>query len=80
MLSTLRIMAFALRELTMNRLLERLRTALQELDLGISRSAYESDLVSNANKALRQVGSPPLKDLGDASSVLRAVNHLESEV
>ena len=73
-------MAFALRELTMNRLLERLRAALQELDLGISRSAYESDLVSNTNKALRQVGCPPLKDLGDASSVLRAVNQLESEV
>jgi len=64
----------------MNRLLDRLKSAIVSLDLGISSSSFNNDLIKSANKALREVGAPPLVDLGNASSLLRAVTQLESEV
>ena len=64
----------------MERILQRIEGAIQELDLGISPIRFRMDYLGVINKALREIGASQLKSLQDESGLLRAAIALEGAV
>ncbi len=64
----------------MNRIVNRIKKAIVQLDLGIPSSRYRTDFLGAVNSALRESGFPPLNDLQDRASLLRAAINLEGAV
>ena len=63
-----------------NLLMNRIRKAVADLDLGIPPSMFYADPLAATNRALRAVGSPSIDNIKEHSLVLRAVMTLEGSV
>jgi len=61
-----------------NRYLRRIETAIRLMDVGISNITIANDFLKAVNTALRSIGSPIIKDLGNKGQVVRAMNVLEA--
>jgi len=63
-----------------DRLLNRLYTAIVALDVGVSGQSVSLNMLRAANMALSRAGSPKLSSLDDVPAVRRAVAAIESAV
>ena len=64
----------------MNRLLRRISVAISAMDIGVSVTAMNRDLLGSVNTALRGVGGAQLPNLEEEGALLRAAIVLESAV
>jgi len=65
---------------TVNRIIRRIGSAIQDLDIGISESSMNSNFLKQVNLALREVGGAPIKSLEEPGPLLRAAIALENSV
>ena len=63
-----------------DRLLDRLSIAVQELDVGVPGLLVQQDLLRAANITLGRIGVPRLKDLDNEVTLRRAMSAIEAEV